>query len=347
MSRLEGSWELTRNGEVVASGNIGSLAIPPQKAEQVTLGYSIPSDGRCYLKISFASYGNDYIPNGEIVGFTQFELPTEPIIEETLSFGTVCFEESNRSVTVFSDNFEYVYSKDECAFSSLKLNGKELLKLGMRFNVFRALLDNDSRVKASWLQAKINCQKTYGYDTKVSTYDGYITLTSTACISANCLDPILKIKVEWTVFANGRIDMHTEVQKGDGLTFKPINIDELDNQYFDIFLFFKIRGRHDKERRCIAQVQAQKRKCLSTYILYACCFVYQNHRPLLCRLYTIKITSDIISIGIITYNQGFGAKNDNTTVITIQGIKSGFITSLYLSFIKNCNSMTKSEIIIG
>lgn len=234
MSRLEGSWELTRNGETVASGNIGSLAIPPQKAEQVTLGYSVPSDGRCYLKISFASYGNDYIPDGEIIGFTQFELPTEPIIEETLSFGTVCFEESNRSVTVFSDNFEYVYSKDECAFSSLKLNGKELLKLGMRFNVFRALIDNDSKVKASWLQAKINCQKTYGYDTKVSTYDGYITLTSTASISANCLDPILKIKVEWAVFANGRIDMHAEVQKSDGLTFKPINIDELDNQYFDI-----------------------------------------------------------------------------------------------------------------
>lgn len=234
MSRLEGSWELTRNGDVVTSGSIGSLAIPPQRSEQVTLGYSLPADGRCYLKISFASYGNEYIPDGEVVGFTQFELPTEVFTEEKLTFGTVEVSESNRSVTVSSDNFVYIYDKSECAFSSLKVGGKELLKSGMKFNILRAYIDNDRQQYGFWENAAIKRQKTYEYDTEVDTGDGYITITSTCALAAICKDPIFKIKVEWTVFANGRIDMHTEVQKGDGITFKPINFEDLKDPFMDL-----------------------------------------------------------------------------------------------------------------
>ena len=227
LSKLEGSWELTQNGDVVASGSIGSLAIPPQKTEQVTLNYSIPADGRCYLRISFASYGNDYIPDGEVVGFTQFELPTEVVSEEKMAFGSVEVAETNRTVTVSSDGFSYTYDKNECTFSSLKVNGKELLNGSMRFNCLRTI-DNDRFVYNSWSNAGIPKAKTYEYDTVVEKCDGYVAITSDCCMSANCLSPILNIKVQWTVFADGKIDMHTEVQKGGGLTFEPNKVEIAD-----------------------------------------------------------------------------------------------------------------------
>lgn len=217
MSRLEGSWELTRNGEAVLSGTIPSVAIPPQREEEIALGYQIPDDGHCYLKISFASYGNDFIPDGEVVGFTQFELPTKSYSEEKLTFGSVFTDEDFQAVAVFSDNFEYTYKKSECAFSSLKLNGKELLKSGMKFNVWRAVTDSDKNEAEKWRKIGLDRAETFEYDTEVHKEEGFVTIISKGILAAPGLEPLFNIKTEWSVFANGLIELHSEVETANGI----------------------------------------------------------------------------------------------------------------------------------
>ncbi|MBE6799129.1 MAG: hypothetical protein E7525_05080 [Ruminococcaceae bacterium] len=223
MSRLEGNWELTRNGEVVSSGHIPSTAIPPQREEELVLGYQIPDDGHCYLKISFASYGNDFIPDGEIVGFTQFKLPTESYFEEKLTFGSVFTDEDLKTVAVFTDNFEYIYEKSECAFSSLKLNGKELLKSGMKFNVWRAVTDADKKESEKWRKLGLDRAETHEYDTELHPGDGFVTIISKGIIAAAGLEPLFNFKVEWSVFANGLIELHSEVETANGINFATEN----------------------------------------------------------------------------------------------------------------------------
>lgn len=222
MSRLEGSWELTQNGKVVAEGNVGTLAIPPQKSEKVTLGYSMPDDGRCYVKISFASFGNDYIPDGEIVGFEQFCLPTEPVTASAIPFGNVDFKETLDSVTVSSDRFSYVYSKADCAFSSLKVGGKELLKDSIKFNIWRAPTDNDRVEKQKWFAARLDDASVYEHDTRVESGDGFVTVISDFIIGAPTIFTLFNVTAEWTVFADGKIDLHTDAKIGPGLTFKEL-----------------------------------------------------------------------------------------------------------------------------
>lgn len=213
MSRLEGSWELTRNGETVAGGSIGSMAIPPQKSEELALGYHVSDDGRCYIKISFASYGNDLIPDGEIVGFTQFLLKSEIYSEEKLTFGNVNVNEDMSKVTLSSDNFTYTYSKRDCAFSSLKVGSAELLRSKMSFNLWRAIIDNDLEFYDEWKSLGLDRASMYEYNTEVHPGEGFVTITSNGFMGADGLDPIFNIKVEWTVFANGLIELHSEIEK--------------------------------------------------------------------------------------------------------------------------------------
>lgn len=219
MSRLEGSWELTRNGQVVSQGTIGATAIPPQREEEITLGYQIPHDGRCYLKISFASYGNDFIPDGEIVGFEQFLLPTEIYSEEKLTFGNVEVVETIKTVSLSSDGFDYTYDKTICGFSSLKINGKELLKSPIRFNAWRAVVGGDISEAEKWTAAGLDRLGVYEYDTKVTAYEGFATVTSTGMMAADGLDPVFKFKAEWTVFQSGLIELHQEVEMAGGIAF--------------------------------------------------------------------------------------------------------------------------------
>ena len=233
MSKLEGSWELTRNGEIVASGSIGSLAIPPKKTEQVSLGYNMPSDGKCYLKISFASYGNDYIPDGQILGFQQFALPTELFFTDKMSFGTVQFEENQKTIKLSADNFVYTYNKLNCGFSSLRVGGKELIKKPMKFTIWRAPVDNDRYTKAKWENACLSASKAYEHNTSLTEHEGFITITSEFIMAAPTKYPHMIVTAEWSVFANGRINLHVDGKLGSGLTFKTIPDGSLEDKFGD------------------------------------------------------------------------------------------------------------------
>ncbi len=219
LSRLEGSWELTCNGVVVASGNIGSLAIPPQKTERIELNYNMPSSGKCYVRISFASYGNLAIPDGEILGFEQFALPTEQVITDKLNFGDIEYTEDNRTITVKSDRFEYIYSKTMCAFKSLTVNGKTILNNGMKFNLWRAPIDNDRHLVNAMNALCLRDSTAYEHTTKVQKKEGYIVITTNFAMAAPTRFPHFNVVADWTIFADGRIELHLNAKEGEGLTF--------------------------------------------------------------------------------------------------------------------------------
>lgn len=233
MSRLDGTWELTRNGEMVASGSLGALAIPPKNTERVSLGYNMPSDGNCYVKISFASYGNSYIPDGEIVGFRQFKLPTEVYITDKICYGSVSYTENNTNVQLSGDRFTYVYSKENCCFSSLKLGGKELLKAPSYFTLWRAPTDNDRAIAYKWFEARLDTSSCYENSTNVTSHDGVAVITSDFIMAAPHKRPHMNVTAEWSVFPDGRISLHCEAKLGKGLTFTPITPGSLEDPFDD------------------------------------------------------------------------------------------------------------------
>ncbi len=235
MSRLEGNWELTCNGDIIASGSLGSLPIPPKKTERVVLGYNMPAAGKCYVRIWFTSYGVNCIPDGEIVGFRQFELPTEQYVTDEIPYGNVEYKENNTTVTVFTDRFCYVFDKFNCGFRSIKVSGKELLKAPSTFTLWRAPTDNDRNNQVyKWYDARIDSAKCYEHETGVSEHEGFVAITSKFFIAAPAKRPFFEVTAEWSVFANGQISLHTDVKLGKGLAFKPIEPGSLENPHDDM-----------------------------------------------------------------------------------------------------------------
>ncbi len=233
MSRLEGDWELTCNGDVVASGSIGSLPIPPHKSERVVLGYNIPSSGKCYVKIWFTAYGLNCVPDGEIMGFRQFELPTEQYTTDEIPFGNIKYSEDNTTVKIFSDCFQYTFDKASCGFSSFNINGKELLKAPSTFTIWRAPTDNDRTQVNRWNNARLKASKCYETDTEVFEHEGFVSVISKFIIASPTKRPIFNVTAEWSVFADGKISLHTDVKLAKGLRFVPIAPGSLEDPFDD------------------------------------------------------------------------------------------------------------------
>lgn len=253
MSRLDGNWELTQNGETVASGNIGSLAIPPKKTERVTLGYNMPATGNCYVRVWFTSYGNELIPDGEVVGFTQFELPTEQVVADKIPYGNVFFEENGQNIKIYNDRFSYVFGKDTCTFKSLNVGGNELLKVPMEYNIWRAPIDNDRTQKLKWYSAAINDSHPYEMSTEVFENDGIVTVVNELVMAAPTLWPHFEVKAEWSVFSDGNITLRLNGKVGKGIRFEPIKDGSLENTFddqitvIDYFPRFGINMQFDKD----------------------------------------------------------------------------------------------------
>ena len=220
LSRHDCKWEITRNGEVVANGNIGSLSIPPNKSQNIYIGYMMPTDGLCYIRIYFTAYNEKFLKNGDILGFEQFQLPTEKAVSEKIIMGSVDYTEKDRYIEVYADNFKYTFDKFNCTFQSLIYNNKKILSSPALFNLWRAPTDNDMYIKSDWYGLKLNEAKVYEHSTDIISTNNCITICSDFIISAPTMFVLFKGKSEWTVFPDGQIELHVDISSKDRIVYK-------------------------------------------------------------------------------------------------------------------------------
>ncbi|MEG1886506.1 MAG: glycoside hydrolase family 2 TIM barrel-domain containing protein, partial [Oscillospiraceae bacterium] len=223
LSRLECSWELTRYGKVIASGNLGCLSTPPARAESLYLDYICPTDGYCYLKLSFTSIGNQFIPDGEEMAVKQFQIPTEPSISECIPWGTLNAVDTGNSIVVEGDGFKYVFDKNSGAFSQLTQKSIALLRSPMRFNLWRAPIDNDRNIAGVWRQLCLNESEAHVYSAELQMGDSFVSIQSHLCMAAPTLPPHFDVTAEWTVFADGKIELNCDVATAAAFKFSGNN----------------------------------------------------------------------------------------------------------------------------
>ncbi|MDD4700247.1 MAG: glycoside hydrolase family 2 TIM barrel-domain containing protein [Oscillospiraceae bacterium] len=230
LSRLECSWEITQYGKVVANGILGALAVPPSRSQTITLDYIMPTDGYCYLNITFTSMGNDYIADGEELAFCQFPLPVSPSVSDRFDIGTVSTVDGSRFIEVIGDNFNYTFDKQSGTFCQLEHEKNQLLKTPMRFNLWRAPIDNDRNVKGKWKQLCLDESKSYVYSTQVVYGDSLVSIVTQFCMSAPTVYPHLVGTAEWTIFADGKIELNCDMNTGKGLKFEGCQEQDQENR---------------------------------------------------------------------------------------------------------------------
>ena len=227
LNRLECVWEITRFGKKVAGGTLDALTIPPGRTRSYTINYDLPEDGLCYVKLSFRQQGdNPMIPVGEELAFAQFKLPVE--VKKVLlpAVDAPEFDETPSRIVFNGEGFSYTLDKRTAAFSSIKMNGAELLCEPMKFNTYRALTDNDAMgspgqepcrpgqpgrggierhgVERAYVKVK-------NVDTAVN--DDNITVNIDFSMGGDAAGNIIDAKAVWTVYGDGRVLLSADVKQ--------------------------------------------------------------------------------------------------------------------------------------
>lgn len=155
---------------------------------------------------------------GKQLGFDQIILKAPKIQIPTCVCGTVTIRETDHFLTILGEDFSYTLSKHTGLFSSLCRHGKEYLDAPMTYSVFRAPTDNDRRIVSSWREAGYDRAYPRVYSCE---WDNTGKIICNLSLTANAARPILRIKLTWTIGADGRLfcDLHGE--REDFLPYLP------------------------------------------------------------------------------------------------------------------------------
>lgn len=144
-------WEVTEDGKVIQSGDLGTLAIAPQSEQEVTIPFNMPATpaaGReYYLKVTFAlAEDTPWAPKRHVVAWEQFELPLSVPTAAVASLDTmpaVSFVQSEKAMTVKGVDFLLTVGMADGAIQSFTYKDKELVASPLVPNFWRVPIDND------------------------------------------------------------------------------------------------------------------------------------------------------------------------------------------------------------
>lgn len=221
---VEISYEIAEKGNVIKSGVLDDLPeIKPHCAVEIPFEIDVPLGDMTYIKfnikntmeyldISYNNSSSPLIEKGLLLGFDQ-QLLSEGILRHIpKSDKKVDFAETVTDITFQGDGFAYVFNKVHGTFSSIKINGEEILQKEITYNIWRAPTDNDKEISGFWRMAHYDRMRAKCYGNTVNVNENSITVESKMSISADGMQKFIDVETAWTVDGDGNI---TVLCKGD------------------------------------------------------------------------------------------------------------------------------------
>ncbi len=217
-------YEASRDGNIYSSGYIPDCdiePIPPRNEGYARLKISIPEKGRCCLKLKYLlKHKTELLPEGFLLGFDELSIETaDPHNQSALKIlsqrvkGDWAVSESENRIELKSGPVHYLFNKSIGLFSSMRIDDFELLDRPMELNVWRAPIDNDSKLKQIWRAAGYDRSVTRAYGAICRIENGIVKITENMSISAVSIQRFLDIKAEWSIFADGAVELVMDVKR--------------------------------------------------------------------------------------------------------------------------------------
>ena len=225
-------YEVTRDGEVVATGAVGALpSIAPGATGTIPLGITVPQTGKCFLKVNYhLSQPACLVPAGHLLGFDEIQLVnTDGRNQHTARLLAASAAEhpalqvsaDDRHLTITGDCFEYVIDRTNGLFATMRFAGEHLLTKPMEVNIWRAPTDNDMYLKKQWEAAQYHQARARAYRTEYSAGPDGITVTSIMALVAPVVQPIAHIETVWQIDRSGAVRVGMKVRRGAGFPELP------------------------------------------------------------------------------------------------------------------------------
>lgn len=166
LSEVDAHWVIEEDGKEVQAGKIASLDIAPgaEKRLRVPFRNRYAKPGAEYwFKLAFAARDSTmWAPAGHEIAWEQFKIPiaarSRPIIE-LFKIPPLTIHKSADTVIIRGGKFSVAFNQSTGCLHSYVFQNRELIHSnsgddqGMTWDVYRAPLDNDVRIKDAWLLA--------------------------------------------------------------------------------------------------------------------------------------------------------------------------------------------------
>ncbi len=217
------AYEITQDGECIETGSITDLDIPAREQKEVTIQYTIPKSGNCYMRIiSYQKEDDSFVEKGYELGFDQIVLRNEDVVLPLPSSTShIDFLESETNFIIYSDSFRYSFNRLSAMFNALNKNNVSFLEKEMELNIWRAPTDNDRVIREEWERAGYDRKTVRVYDTRIEKNTNCIKIYASFSVSAIHIQKFLDVKAEYTVYNDGTITVHLDAEKNMDFPFLP------------------------------------------------------------------------------------------------------------------------------
>lgn len=222
-------YEINCDGEVVSSGELPDVSIPPLSTGKISFQPDVPAKGKCYLKLSYcASRESAFVEKGYLLGFDEILLENadgrnqsaEQMRKEVCA-GEVKVVEEACTLEIAGPDFRYSFDKKSGVLCRMVFAGRELIHQPMDVNIWRAPTDNDRNIKVEWLRAKYHQAKARAYETKWEVTSEGVRINCTSSLSAPTIQRMVSIDAEWKIDAKGIVTVKMDVLRNTGLPELP------------------------------------------------------------------------------------------------------------------------------
>ncbi len=171
LTQYASHWALMADGDVIQQGDIQFTA-GPQQSQVIRIPYSKPAivPGKEYrVTITSALKKDEIWANaGHEVAWDQLELTSwhQPLVETPLAPKNLTVQEDDRQIRIGGEGFGYVISKETGNLAQVEVDGREVLKSPLEFNLWRAPLANEFD---SWDAYRVNGGYAEGYGNQIAT----------------------------------------------------------------------------------------------------------------------------------------------------------------------------------
>ncbi len=175
------------------------------------------------LESNFGAYITvTLVKDGKTVAQTQHEY--EARRKESINNSSLAtLEEDEFNIYANSEKFSYTFSKHYGGFTSIIVDGVQQLNGLTKISVFKSLTDNERGIRPLWVRVNgwqgenLNASFNKVYDCNI--VDGIIVVNGS--IAGVSRVPIVKFKVTYKIFADGKIDVSVDANVREDATRLP------------------------------------------------------------------------------------------------------------------------------
>ncbi len=210
-SYLTAVWELVKNGNILLAADEIVLDIDAEAKKEYSIDIKIPKDDcDCHLNVYYFDGDNE-------VAFEQIALKEEYEFIKNKSKDKLALSSDGEISTINFNGGSVSFSNASGMLESYVVNGKELINSTPAFakgflpNIYRAVLDNDTRFRDEWIEAGYDDYKCICTDFEVELKKDKAEIEVEYKLkSKKTLLPLGKVELEYKVYGDGLIKVEAK-----------------------------------------------------------------------------------------------------------------------------------------